>query len=905
MKKMIIFGLFFALTYLWAANDNAVMHLDGNRLNLSTESEGAISAGQGLAAEWPNASGHEYLETLKPFFITGAGQAAKRISWKPAPVMHGNLYFSSLDKANWPPEWNGVWPGYHENGSVTGDLAFYAEYENKDLGLKMVVYLWQWSQFTVQNMAVEHIEIKNTGTEQLNQLSFGLYTKTNVGGDLDADNISLQDDAVHITDTDGRGSGRGIAKNIGSWKTGFAAIDLIESPEINHDGIDNDDDGMIDESRFDGIDNDGDWNPATDDVGADGIANTGDVGEGDGLPTLGEPNFDITDWDESETVNSSVFNVYDSGQPSFDNVASSMLKEFDPLLTSGTGFINFSGNFSLNPGETKRATFALVLSEKQRQEEHQLSYLEKLRDMDYQVMLAPPRPELQVVAENKKVTLYWDSSAENWPGFEGYKIYKSNDPGFNDVFTITDDHGVKSAAVPIKIFDLNDGIKNLFPANYYGYRYYLGKDSGLRHSWIDNNVNNGQKYYYAIVAYTTGDADRPVFPTESLKRIWVNSDGELLNDVNTRMIMPHSESLGFSDAEAVVEHTNGISTATVGYKIIDRTKVRENAVYQITFDDTTSALTTFSVTDITHPDNPLVLVQNSTEFSDNGSENENLPLFDGLRFILKDDEIAWNSSPDETKWITGKSNWDIQLVLNGNLGVAVPVAADYEVRFGKANSDTALFTTPIPVPFQVWNVTDPTHAYKENLLVLDQNGNGAWDSGELIYIVKGNTLSNFKPIFWSIILSAPADSTTSIPPVDGDIAQIHTFKPFTHSDVYHLKTAAMKAEKSPSDKALDNVAVVPNPYIIHSAFESKSLYSGGQVERSVHFINLPISCSIKIFNLRGRLLRSLAHHSSVDNGVESWDLKDSKGQTASYGIYIFFIDVPGGGKCIGRFAIIR
>jgi hypothetical protein len=46
---------------------------------------------------------------------------------------------------------------------------------------------------------------------------------------------------------------------------------------------------LIDEKRDDGIDNDGDWNIEYDDLGADGIAETGDFGELDGLPTLGEP----------------------------------------------------------------------------------------------------------------------------------------------------------------------------------------------------------------------------------------------------------------------------------------------------------------------------------------------------------------------------------------------------------------------------------------------------------------------------------------------------------------------------------------------------------------------------------------------------------------------------------------
>ena len=49
-------------------------------------------------------------------------------------------------------------------------------------------------------------------------------------------------------------------------------MEFLESPGNPHDGIDNDGDGMIDESQFDGVDNDGDWDPERDDIGADGLA---------------------------------------------------------------------------------------------------------------------------------------------------------------------------------------------------------------------------------------------------------------------------------------------------------------------------------------------------------------------------------------------------------------------------------------------------------------------------------------------------------------------------------------------------------------------------------------------------------------------------------------------------------
>ena len=92
---------------------------------------------------------------------------------------------------------------------------------------------------------------------------------------------------------------------------GYLGYKFLESPGIANDIIDNDEDGMTDESWTDGVDNDGDWSVETDDVGIDGVPNTGDEGEDDGIPTAGdpfdirkpgEPNFEFTDIDESDMI---------------------------------------------------------------------------------------------------------------------------------------------------------------------------------------------------------------------------------------------------------------------------------------------------------------------------------------------------------------------------------------------------------------------------------------------------------------------------------------------------------------------------------------------------------------------------------------------------------------------------
>ena len=130
---------------------------------------------------------------------------------------------------------------------------------------------------------------------------------------------------------------------------------------------------MIDESRNDGIDNDGDWNQEFDDVGADGKPGTFDLGEGDGIPTAGEPNFDENDVDESDQIGLTSFqyfvpagditmsddaNMWRRMLPGFFQVPSSIVNN-EAIRGEDGDFIYGTGYFPLLPGKTERFSLAL------------------------------------------------------------------------------------------------------------------------------------------------------------------------------------------------------------------------------------------------------------------------------------------------------------------------------------------------------------------------------------------------------------------------------------------------------------------------------------------------------------------------------------------------------------------
>jgi len=906
MKKLMrILGIFIWLTGMIIAQNNSTI-LNGNKLVLSVSSTGKIVSEKGLVAEWPVASGHEYLQSATPLFVIG-GQNPQVIEWELDDSMENNPVVLSDHPEDWPNSFQNTWPSYTATGIINADLESYSVSANNSLGLELITRVWQWNHFMAQDMAVVYFELTNNSTNDYDSFNFGLHSKVNAGGDYEGDELKSIQDQVIVSDADGIGKGGGIASEIGEWnKVGQLSFHFIESPELNHDQIDNDNDGMIDESRFDGIDNDNDWSLDTDDLGADGVANTQDEGENDSLATLGEPNFDIMDWDEAEQIPFESFSILSGSSINLNN-ASELLSYLNSgtidNFGSGNSFIAGGSNFSLKAGETKRAAIIVMLSQNDRDREANSEIAEQLKNKDYSFIKAAAKPIVSAVSKNKQIILYWDNDTESIPGFEGYKIFKSTDPGFNDSYTVTDDHGILIYHKTSAIFDLNNNNPEFFGEHYNGFRYYLGKNSGLKHVWTDNVVNNGKTYYYAVVAYTRGEENEGIFPTESTKRITVHPDGTVLTEDNTVRVIPNAESMGFVKETTNYQHTNGFATGDMEIEIVDRRLVRNNANYEITFDDTSFSNTVYTIKDITDEQSPIVLISESDNFSTSELKNEGDPFVDGMRFFIFDDPLIWDSSPEKTKWISGNSNWTIELLANSNLGQPVLVPSDYEVRFAGAGVDTAIFTTPIPIPFEVWNVSDSSNIYKENVLVLDQNADGEWNSGEIIYVVEGTTASNFQPVYWSIVLTADTN-ITSIPPVSGDVAQIKTKKPFSYNDKLIVSTQGLSSNPLAVKSSLNKVAVVPNPYVINSGFEQMSLYTGGSAERKLEFINLPTKCTIRIFDLRGNYLRQLDHKSTVDNGSEFWDLKTKNDETVSYGIYLYHIDAPGIGQTIGRFAII-
>lgn len=372
---------------------------------------------------------------------------------------------------------------------------------------------------------------------------------------------------------------------------------------------------MIDERRDDGLDNDGDWNAYLDDVGADGVADTGDPGEGDGVPTNGEPNYELTDVHESDQIGLTSFDYFTPAGKIKMNDDESLWQNLRPgyfavpsnfsngVPTRGEdGDFTFgSGYFPLLAGKTEFFSFALVYGKDKNDLYNHRKTVQKIYDSNYMFPQPPRKPIVKAVADDNKVTLYWDRNSEESidpvlkiKDFEGYKIYRSTENNFNDINTITNAYGEKVGYEALAQFDIpKNNVYGLFAAGNElfnesrGYVYYLGDDNiGLAHSYVDTDVMNGKRYFYAVVAYDRGDAAQGIFPSENTKVINANADGTFATDVNTVVITPSGRPSDYTYETAFPLTKVGTSNSKLAVEVIDDTRLKDNNVYEIRFTDT-------------------------------------------------------------------------------------------------------------------------------------------------------------------------------------------------------------------------------------------------------------------------------------------------------------------------------
>ncbi|RMF61687.1 MAG: hypothetical protein D6746_05235 [Bacteroidetes bacterium] len=1051
--------------------------LDGNRVRTLYANHGEIARWPDQpSGEWPRGSGHSYVDGVA--FIVSArtrdaqGRIIKPMStnyrefidrdpvtkepwgWGPVPGYSNPRQGSparSDDPATWPAEWPdrpiewaGQWNGFFGRGVQNADVETYFVFDDAPdrewtqdphrfypcpgdttrggLGLEVAVRGFQWNHPLAQDVIFWLYEITNECQVDYDEVYFAQYIDWGIGGTDDSGDdegaYNTRLDLAFAWDFDGIGTP-------GRWgPVGTAGYAFLESPGNHTDGLDNDEDGIIDERRdsgpgqliegqeairayvqahynladferfylgleerpaflegrwwtgdeemdwlgFQDLNGNGAWDPdepLRDDLGEDGLGPTDpnypgrDRGEGDGIPTPGEPNFDATDKDESDQIGLTgfaIFNVHDyeliDDEQNFDIFARALPPLDDIVLEGGRnlGMFFASGPFPLRAGQTERFSMALLFAEKDFTDPRNIENsslarkketVQQIYNADYRFARPPNKPTLTAIPGDGQVTLIWDDVAEKSFDpflrefdFEGYLIYRSTEPNFEENLVVTDAFGNPIFQRPIAQFDLANGLRGPHPVSVNGAQFNLGTDSGLRHTFIDRDVINGQTYYYAVVAYDRGFIARNEDGTvatnpdgsvrglaPSLTTAVIKNDvaGNIATDLNTAVVTPRAPAAGYVPPALEGLNVQAVGTGSVAVEIVSPGLIQEANTYELTFENPSlwqdSAAVRYALTNLTTG----AVVEEGVV---TGGRREIPPLEGFIVDIRNDTEVA---VIDTTVRLTDAASTFTPVVQPASVSATVssrfvPLPADFALHFTEAVADTSLRLAfgmrEIPAPFYVENLTT---GRRQDFVILEdipELRNGQYDHGETIVLVSGTTPDTPPRLEggawrsnWLIRLVPPdpdlEPDVPVIPPAPGTTLRFRTSKPFQTGDRVTFSTRPPAFDEKKAASALDDIIVVPNPYVATSTFEPADNFRVGRGERRIYFMHLPPECTIRIYTLTGQLVQTLHHQSTIDDGQLAWDLTTRDGMNIAYGVYLYHVEAPGLGEHIGRFAVIK
>jgi hypothetical protein len=120
------------------------------------------------------------------------------------------------------------------------------------------------------------------------------------------------------------------------------------------------------------------------------------------------------------------------------------------------------------------------------------------------------------------------------------------------------------------------------------------------------------------------------------------------------------------------------------------------------------------------------------------------------------------------------------------------------------------------------------------------------------------------------------------------------------SGKFYIMTSRPSYLRRPSGDSLEDIRIVPNPYLI----DKRSLQFGEVTGYDrIAFYGLPPECKIRVFTERGDLIWSREHNDG--SGDELWESLTSSGQIIVSGIYIAYFETPAGQSTYRKLLVIR
>jgi len=147
---------------------------------------------------------------------------------------------------------------------------------------------------------------------------------------------------------------------------------------------------------------------------------------------------------------------------------------------------------------------------------------------------------------------------------------------------------------------------------------------------------------------------------------------------------------------------------------------------------------------------------------------------------------------------------------------------------------------------------------------------------------------------------------TGTPARQGDVYRLSLDRPYAPGDVITFSATAARIDESLAQNVFETNEpyVVPNPYVAAASFEPERFGTSGRGDRRLEFRAIPAGASVRIYTVRGQLVKTLTQDGSTA-GIVAWDLRTEDNLEIAGGLYIYQVDAGPLGQFVGKFAVIK
>jgi hypothetical protein len=547
--------------------------------------------------------------------------------------------------------------------------------------------------------------------------------------------------------------------------------------------------------------------------------------------------------------------------------------------------------------------------------------------------------------------------------FQGYNVYQSASVSTAGPWKLIGVYDIIDGLQTIEDLTLNIefGVPIVQPVQFGG-DYGLGRHLEITEDKVKGEpLNNGTAYYYKVGAYSYNPTPEEGLPKtlEGFSSIITAipqepvPEAELtLDDLPEAEIdkLRHDTEIPPTTDRATVFVTNPYLLTGDEYQIGFREADPPRLI--IVGEDTTIAYYEWNIKNTSTGDYLYVdpVDPNIESWQVNKSGDEEYEVFDGFlakvlgSHVLELAEVTYVDATGARARALTAVDWGGLYAINGSGGPGAdygwnffgstldPVAdADQfttlEVRFSTTETQKAYryergFESPYPyldfveVPFQVWDTVNNIQLNACFLENWDPPDNptidGTWgpddsDLGgrEYLWIMK----SEYDPeggLYDDENWGPGADVLYALWPrlrtgyemadLEGGVLTFIWSQPATGNDYFQFTPSEVMYNNAKAKGVMDKIRAVPNPYFAKSAYELD------QFDHVIKFSNLPRTCTVRVFNLAGDLVRMLEKTDETTSILE-WNLLNEKEIPVASGFYIYHVDAPGIGSKYGKMAI--